>query len=414
MKMKHKSLLAATLAALGTTAAHAQSSVTLYGLLDAGISYTNSTSTPAGGRSNVGLSDGIMQSNRWGMRGAEDLGGGLKAVFVLENGFTISNGKLGQGGREFGRQAFVGLSSNQLGTVTLGRQKEYFYDVVSNLSLINFEGAGGNIFAHALDNDNMMGTFRANNTVKYASPTWMGLQFGGMFGLSNAAGGFGNNRLYSFDAQYNRGPIAAALAYTQYNNSLTTAAGATLGSISNPTGAVDSSTSTSADSAFTAGRARIFGGGLNYTFGPAKVGFVITDSRYDNAIGFNTIGAPSLTVANSAYVHFTNYEVNAHYSLTPAWTLGAAYTYTDGKFSNASAGSASPKWNQVGLLSDYYLSKRTDLYAAVNWSHLSGGLTPGAPGTAGLSAFEGATSYIGKTATATNQVVVGAGIRTRF
>jgi GBP family porin len=407
--MKYKVLFSTMLAALGTTAAHAQSSVTLYGLMDAGISYTNNTRFGNTGHSNVALSNAMMQSNRWGMRGTEDLGGGLKALFVLENGFTLTNGKLGQGGREFGRNAYVGLSSNQLGTLTVGRQNEFMYDWVSRVSMENYNGAGGNVFAHALDNDNMLGSFRVNNAVKYQSANYSGLTFGGLFGFSNQAGGFGNNRAYSFGAMYNNGPILATLGYTQVNNSLANNA-AGLGVVTNTGGAVDSSAaSTTADAVLTAGRQRIFGGGLNYKFGPATVGFVITDSKLDNATGF--AGTTTLSLANSAYVHFTNYEVNAHYNVTPAWTLGAAYTFTDGKFSNAQ-NSASPKWNQVGLSSDYNLSKRTDVYAVANWSHLSGGLSAqaGSP----LVAFEGASSYIGGIAATKNQVVVGAGIRTRF
>ncbi|MGF6267086.1 GBP family porin [Paraburkholderia youngii] len=403
--MKYKVLSATMIAALGATAAHAQSSVTLYGLLDAGISYTNNTRVGTTGHSNVALSNGMMQSNRWGLRGNEDLGGGLKALFVLENGFTLSNGRLGNGGREFGRSAYVGLSRNDLGTLTVGRQNEFMYDWVSHVSMENFDGAGGNTFAHVMDNDNMMGTFRVNNAVKYQSPNYYGLTVGGMYGFSNQAGGFANNRLYSFGAMYNSGPILATLGYTQLNNNISSL---------NTGGAVDNSANGSGtgDQNFTAGRQRIFGGGLNYTFGPAKVGFVITDTKLDNATGFP--GGGTLTVANSASVHFTNYEVNAHYSLTPALTLGAAYTFTDGKFNNAQ-NSASPKWNQVSLLSDYNMSKRTDVYAVANWSHLSGGLNQAAqPAGSNLYAFEGASSYIGGIAATKNQVVVGAGIRTRF
>src|ERR1700722_18398714 len=125
--MKNK-ILFATLLAACTTAAHAQSSVTLYGILDNVVSYTSNVRVGTNeGSSNVALSNAMMQGNRWGLKGAEDLGGGLKALFVLEDGFTLSNGKLGQGGREFGRGAYVGLSSNSLGTVTLGRQNEFMY-----------------------------------------------------------------------------------------------------------------------------------------------------------------------------------------------------------------------------------------------------------------------------------------------
>jgi general bacterial porin, GBP family len=410
--MKQKLMFAAVLAALGTTAAHAQSSVTLYGLIDEGISYTNNS----GGHSLVKLTDAMMQSSRWGMRGAEDLGGGLKAIFVLENGYTLSNGKLGQGGREFGRNAYVGLSSNQFGTVTLGRQNEFMYESIARYSLVTGNNGGGNIFSHAMDNDNLIGTFRVNNAVKYTSPTYLGLQGGAMYAFSNVAGNVGNNRLYSFNLQYNQGPISAALAYTQLNQGLGSGTALVnnvltpVGVATNTGGAVDSNSSTS-DSAFTAGRERIFGGGLKYTFGPAKVGIAITDSKYDNTVGFST-GATTLSRANSAYVHFTNYEVNATYNVTPALLLGAGYTYTDGKFSSA-LGSASPKWNQVGLFSDYSLSKRTDVYLAANWSHLSNPVSKTATGGV-ATGFQGAVSNIGGAAAISNQVVVGTGIRTRF
>src|ERR1700737_4890274 len=113
-----KTLLALAVTTPTAGAAHAQSSVTLYGLIDAGISWVSNSK----GSKLFQESNNAMNSDRWGLRGAEDLGGGLKAIFVLENGFSINNGALGQGGLEFGRQAYVGLSSDQYGTVTLGRQ----------------------------------------------------------------------------------------------------------------------------------------------------------------------------------------------------------------------------------------------------------------------------------------------------
>ncbi|MEA3118325.1 MAG: ral bacterial porin, family [Paraburkholderia sp.] len=396
-----KTLLVGALTGVFATMAHAQSSVTLYGLLDAGISYSNSASSPQG-RSLVQMSNGMMQSNRWGLRGAEDLGGGLKAIFVLENGFNLTSGKLAQGGREFGRNAYAGLSSSTYGTVTLGRQNEFMYDYVSRMGMSNSNGTGGNLFAHVMDNDNLIGSGlgRINNAVKYTSTNFSGLTVAGLYGFSNQAGAFANDRAYSLGATYSNGPINAALAYTQVNNG---------NAALNSGGAVDANTTT-ADSSFTAQRVRIFGGGLNYTFGPANVGFVITDTKLNAAIGFSSTGTP-LSTANAAYVHFTNYEVNAHYSLTPALTLGAAYTYTQGKFVNAT-NSVSPTWNQFGLLADYALSKRTDVYTGATYNHLNGGMAKGATG--GAVQFEGASSYIGGTGSASNQVVVGVGMRTRF
>lgn len=91
---------------LFAASAMAQSTVTLYGIIDAGISYTNNVK----GGSLWQESSGKLGGNRWGVKGNEDLGGGLSAVFTLESGFYSTNGTLGQGGREFGRQAFVGLA----------------------------------------------------------------------------------------------------------------------------------------------------------------------------------------------------------------------------------------------------------------------------------------------------------------
>lgn len=107
---------------------YAQSSVTLYGIIDVGLVFNNN----AGGQKQYFMSSGNIQGSRWGLRGTEDLGGGLSALFVLENGFSVNNGRLAQGGDEFGRQAYVGLSSTSIGTLTLGRQ----YD-----SIVDFTGA---------------------------------------------------------------------------------------------------------------------------------------------------------------------------------------------------------------------------------------------------------------------------------
>src|SRR6266702_8112619 len=99
-KLNAAALTGVALALAGiSNASHAQSSVTLYGILDAGITYVNNT----GGSHVVKFDDGISYGNRLGFKGVEDLGGGLKAVFVLESGFHLGNGTLGFGGSEFGR-----------------------------------------------------------------------------------------------------------------------------------------------------------------------------------------------------------------------------------------------------------------------------------------------------------------------
>src|SRR5579864_8157044 len=90
-------------AALAASADHAQSSVTLYGLIDAGLMYTNNVSKGGSHGALVQATSGNINGSRFGLRGAEDLGGGLKAIFVLEDGYNVQNGKLGQNNRMFGR-----------------------------------------------------------------------------------------------------------------------------------------------------------------------------------------------------------------------------------------------------------------------------------------------------------------------
>lgn len=111
----------AIMAVLGSAAgsASAQSNVTLYGVADMGIEYA--IHQPNGDHSVVRLQSSNMSGSHWGLRGTEDLGGGLKALFALEGGVNLDDGRSAQGGRLFGRQAWGGLQGSY-GTLSLGRQ----------------------------------------------------------------------------------------------------------------------------------------------------------------------------------------------------------------------------------------------------------------------------------------------------
>jgi predicted porin len=345
--------------ALAATAAFAapvfaQSSVTLYGVIDEGVNYTNSVN----GHSVVELQSGYAQGSRWGLKGAEDLGGGNKAIFQLENGFDLNSGRLGQGGRMFGRQAYVGVSNDRFGTVTLGRQ----YDsVVDYLAQTTSNGNwSGYLFSHPFDNDNTDNSFRVNNTVKYASPDIAGFQFGGTYSFSNDVN-FANNRQYSFGAQYATGGLLLAAAFLQANNT-----GATSG------GAIATN-----DASFLAQRMRVFGGGINYTFGSATVGFAYTNSDYHNPTGNGYLGTPGAIVAAGSTLNrlrFQNFELNAKYQLTPAFYVGGEYVYTLENY-DSSTGSVKPKVHMVGLMADYNISKRTDFYVQGVYQKVAGDKT---------------------------------------
>ena len=116
-----KTLLAATLLAGFAGAAQAADSVTLYGLIDAGIGYEK-VKFDGNSQSRFGGVQGVSSGSRFGLRGTEDLGDGLRAVFTLEGGFGPMNGKSLQNGRLWGRQATVGLDSDTWGRLEFGRQ----------------------------------------------------------------------------------------------------------------------------------------------------------------------------------------------------------------------------------------------------------------------------------------------------
>jgi predicted porin len=116
-----KTLLAAAMFTTFAGVAQAESSVTLYGVIDTGIGYNKIEGDGYDG-SKLGMINGIQAGSRWGVRGSEDLGDGLRAVFKLESGFDSANGQRGQSGRLFGRQATIGLANDAWGTLDFGRQ----------------------------------------------------------------------------------------------------------------------------------------------------------------------------------------------------------------------------------------------------------------------------------------------------
>jgi general bacterial porin, GBP family len=388
--------MATTLVALASTlgaTAHAQSSVTLYGTLDTGLDYVSNQKTATGGKSNWMLESGNLSTNRWGLRGNEDLGSGLSAVFDLENGFNIDNGKFSNGGDEFGRQAWVGVASKQWGTVTLGRQYDFLVDFVAPLSATG-SGFGGNIADHPFDNDNLNNDLRMNNAVKFHSATYDGLSVGGAYAFSNAAGGFSNNNAFSFGAQWVGGPFNLALAYLQVNQP---------GGVNEPTNTSGAVSSSDGNATFTGARQRILGAAGRYVFGAATVGLVFTRTilnepdQITQGGSYATLGGDLLT--------FNNYELNARYALTPAFTLGGSYTFTDGHFSDDGK-SIAPKWNQFMLQADYALSRRTDVYLQGVYQHVSG--------ADGVAVLGNASIYSLAASSNNKQAVVAVGLRHRF
>ncbi|WP_321908557.1 porin [Paraburkholderia sp. J11-2] len=380
-----KTLIILGVASTFSAAAHAQSSVTLYGSLDAGLLYVNNWE----GHSNWLEHSSTLSNTYFGLKGVEDLGGGTKAIFRLESGFDLTNGGFAGNGL-FNRQAYVGLQNNQYGTLTLGRQYDSVVDYLSPLALAGQAG-GVNVAAHPLNNDNIGAQYSVANSVKYESANHSGFHFGALYGFSNQAGGFANGRAWSVGAGYSNGPLTVAAAYDQSNINPNAA-------VANPSPAV----AVLQD----ANLQRTFGVGANYAFGPGTVGLLWTHTILNGATFAPQDGVPALNA------HFDNIELNGTYGLTPALALVGEYTYTFGKTSGAGTQSSSPRWHSVTLGTDYSLSKRTDLYFAGVYQHASGDLYNDGQGFV----VDNSTSIANALppSSTPNQVGVTAGIRHRF
>jgi predicted porin len=177
-------IAAASCLAAFTLPALAQSSVTLYGIVDTGVEYVSHANTKGEGIVRMPSITGSVPS-RWGLRGREDLGGGYSAVFQLENGFNVRGGDAGQGGRLFGRQAWVGLSG-PFGTLSLGRQNTMtFYSLLEN------DIIGPSIYGIG-SLDSYLPNARSDNTVAYLGK-FSGFTFGGTYSFGRDSTGTGNS-----------------------------------------------------------------------------------------------------------------------------------------------------------------------------------------------------------------------------
>jgi general bacterial porin, GBP family len=340
-------------------------SLTLYGELDAGLAYVSNV----GGHAQYSATSGLIDGSFWGLRGSEDLGGGTRALFVLERGYSVANGE-----DRNDHPTYVGLESEQFGALTLGRQYDSIHDYFAPFTLTG--STGGTAFAHPFDNDNANNSYLAANAIKYASPSFGGFTFGGMYAFSNGAGRFAENRAYSFGANYSAGGLNAGVAWL-HNNGRGEGASGAYDTLALP-GAIGSVFEA------TAGKQDTIGAGASYAIGDVTLG-----GAWSRSIQTGLADADSGAALPS--VAFSNYEVNAIWQVTPAVWLAGMYVYT-----NASAA----HWHEGALQAGYQLSKRTDLYSEAVYQRASSG----APAV--INSFDPSSSG--------NQLLVAAGIRHRF
>ncbi|MFZ2386576.1 MAG: porin [Polaromonas sp.] len=355
-----KHLFAVAAAAALATPAMAQStsasSVTLYGIADIALI---SVSNKDGSRLNA-LDSGILQSSRFGFRGNEDLGGGLSALFVLESGFNLDTGASSSAASFFNRQSFIGLSSQSMGTLALGRQYGPIYD-----QLIGLSGAPAfGVQAGAIDGiangkssaarfENTIGSTRFDNSVKYTSPTMSGFKASAMVGLGEVAGSTSSGQTLSAGVGYNQGPVNLGLGY------LTTKCKATTGC------------------AATEDDNKVIGLGGGYDFGVAKLSAIYTSQKNGKNVRGNDADVLSLIAQMPL----------------GAWTLAAGYQTLNDKTK------LDQNIKQVNLGALYSLSKRTTAYALYSTQKVDNG------GKASMALY---------TSSNDKQNIIGLGIRHTF
>ena len=434
-----KYLFAAAPLALGaiTGIAHADdSSVTLYGILDTAVAniehgmnfdayhpVANNPTVTKGTQSVTGVLNGGMSATRWGLKGEEDMGGGVKALFLLEQGFNVGSGNIsnaaiglahnsstGPGmsadsavsGQFFNRGAYAGLSSATYGTLTLGRHQSFFLDNIATFdplmgsqafSPIGFSGTYGG--GGATDDS------RADNSLKYKLALG-DFTLGALYKLGGVSGSSSAQSAYEINAVYSSGPLAVQLGYQGFKDAF---------AISNATG-TGTVKATAEDTNAYMVAAKYTWEALTVRAGYEREEYKnpsnpTLDLTVNSLFGTTLAAAPSVT-AFPSQKNLNVYWLGGGYAFTPGFTLllgGYHVSQNDYDSAGCSDGKelarCSGSLNYTSLVGDFTLSKRTDLYAGLMLSTVSGGPAAAVANTA-------------PTPSETSNRIVALGIRHRF
>lgn len=357
-----KNLLAIAVISSVAGLAQAQSSVTIYGIVDAGVSYNSKVGKADGSSHGVAsLDSGNEQASRLGFIGSEDLGGGMKAVFTLESRFSVDTGVLGQGGRLFGGTATVGLTDG-FGTVLLGRQKDFIDDLSIYTSVVPFGVIVNNV--HAINLDRTEGS-RVNNSIRYNSPNINGFTASAIYGFGETAGQISTGQSLGLGGNYVKGPFGIGLAYFQ----------AKLGTFSGTpavSSSSDSGTAGAGCSSVAAGKAgdtclKTIFLGASYRAGPAfihgswsqvKQPLATAGASTPSFTGAGFLAGTQFTLGGLNNDKVNVFDLGVNYALNSQLSLLTSVIQSRAKFVGAGDG----KITQLSLGADYILSKRTDLY----------------------------------------------------
>ncbi|MES2257502.1 MAG: porin [Pseudomonadota bacterium] len=323
----NKTVIALALLAGHAGLAAAQSSVTVFGMVDNFVELGNN------GKATLNrLQSGGIYGSRIGFRGTEELGGGTKALFHLESGINADDGSLGQGGLLFGRQAFVGLSGNY-GMLTMGRQYSPTFTTMATYGM-----GGGMGWGNASVDFTDLAILRVNNSINYVTPAFAGVTLKGFYALGENAtpGQSHTGNMAGGSAQYDLGEFSASLSYLERKTS-----------------------TSNSDQWWTAGGA--------YNFGVVKTGVVVQKRKDDAKLAGTTFYELSATVP----------------------TASGSLLLDFGSYRNDIAANADARFYAIRY--DHYLSKRTTAYAgyAKTKNQASAAITINGAASGGMAVAKG-------------------------
>jgi predicted porin len=334
---KYKFILAAAIYA-GCSMTYAQSSVSLYGIVDVEVLHR----IGATDGSQTLMTEGAMQGSRWGIKGSEDLGGGWKSLFQLENGFAVFNGKLDQQGQLFGRQAWIGLSKASgsfSNTLTFGRQYTIPFAMMSNFDPLNWANA------LALSWPFLLGGCRFDNTIQYslqASTLNALLQYS----VGGQPGSVAEGATLAAGSSYSAGPLMLGFSLEQSKDAKQNIM---------KYGSLGAKLSLGNSTIFALYELSL----RDANFTPGASG---TSAPLANTNLLSNAGNPN-TRRDQVI------DVGASYYVTPflQTTVGVMHDSASG-VTGGGRGNDTTTYAVV----DYFLSKRTDMYAEVDYTRLTG------------------------------------------
>lgn len=334
MKKIASGLALAGLCAAGP--AHADTSVTLYGIADTSLRYVNHAN--AEGNSKFGMAPGHITGSRWGLRGTEELGSGMKAFFRLENGFNLQNGT---SSAMFGRKSYVGLDAGQAGAISLGRQDTPLFTILGDTFFDPF--SIGNY-----DQNSWLpvaATFggRQNNSIVYRNDKLApGLDVILQYTFADtSAQDMRLGKGYAGAVTYTNGPFSVGGGYQLFR--------------STDKALLDKEHRTwNLNAAYQIGAAKLFVGYMNIKDG-------IGGFSQGNAPMYMS-GTPGLDRKDNGFFLGATYGVGS-------WSYTGAFYYDRAK--NVEVDGDKGRRYAIALAAEYAFSKRTQVYGTVDYNHAS-------------------------------------------